>query len=208
MKYFNSLPSILNVSTNRNYVELKNLVVRSKLVTSLSKNPLVFYKYDIQDTDTPEIIAYKYYGDSYRYWLVLLANEIMDPLWNWPLTTNKFGAYLNDKYLAAAGAQPVIEYTQITIHHYEKLITTYDDDTQTTVIKNIIIDEDTYNSLVESTVTKSFASGSNVTYKISKKAVSIYDYEYDLNESKRNINLFRSAYVSDLESQFATLMGL
>jgi predicted transcriptional regulator len=110
--------------------------------------------------------------------------------------------------LAAAGAQPVIEYTQITIHHYEKLITTYDDDTQTTVIKNIIIDEDTYNSLVESTVTKSFASGSNVTYKISKKAVSIYDYEYDLNESKRNINLFRSAYVSDLESQFATLMGL
>lgn len=208
MQYFNSLPTINNQDSFGNVQQLKNLVVRTKLINSLSDNPLIFYKYTIQDTDTPEIVAYKYYGDSYRYWLILLANEVLDPLWSWPLTNKQFSAYLTDKYLTSAGTQPVIEYTKLTIHHYEKLITTYDDETQTTVIKNIIIDENTYNSLIEKTSTSSFSYGSNVTYTISKKPVSIYDYEDNLNELKREIKLINSNYVSSLETQFQVLMGL
>lgn len=208
MKYFNSLPTINNQDAFGNVQQLKNLVVRSKLINKLADNPLIYYKYTIQESDTPEIVAYKYYGDSYRYWLVLLSNETLDPLWDWPLTSRQFGEYLNDKYSAAAGAQPVIEYTQLTVHHYEKVITTYDDSTQTTVVKNVIIDEDAYTSLIEKTTERSFSYGSNITYTVSKKAVSIYDYEDNLNESKRDIKLINSNYVSDLETQFQVLMGL
>jgi hypothetical protein len=208
MKYFNSLPVINNQDSFGNVQQLKNLVVRTKLINKLSDNPLIYYKYTVQESDTPEIVAYKYYGDSYRYWLVLLANEALDPLWSWPLTSRQFGDYLKDKYSAAAGLQPVIEYTQLTTHHYEKLITTYDDSTQTTVVKNVIIDEDAYTSLMEKTTTKSFSYGANITYTISKKSVSIYDYEDGLNEAKRDIKLINSNYVSDLETQFQVLMGL
>jgi hypothetical protein len=208
MKYFNSLPTINNQDAFGNVQQLKNLVVRSKLINKLADNPLIYYKYTIQESDTPEIVAYKYYGDSYRYWLVLLSNETLDPLWDWPLTSRQFGEYLNDKYSAAAGAQPVIEYTQLTVHHYEKVITTYDDSTQTTVVKNVIIDEEAYTSLIEKTTERSFSYGSNITYTVSKRVVSIYDYEDNLNESKRDIKLINSNYVSDLETQFQVLMGL
>ena len=124
MKYFNTLPTIINVNDNGSAQVLKNLVVRNKLIDTLSNNPLVFYKYTVQEGDSPEIVAYKYYGDQYRYWMVLLSNESLDPLWSWPLTSTMFSNYMTDKYSEAANTQNVLEYTQTNIHHYEKLITT------------------------------------------------------------------------------------
>lgn len=207
MKYFNTLPTITNVNDNGSAQILKNLVVRNKLIDTLSNNPLVYYKYTIQESDSPEIVAYKYYGDQYRYWMVLLSNEALDPLWSWPLTSTMFSNYMTDKYSEAANTQNVLEYTQTNIHHYEKLITTYDDDTQVTVIKNVIVDQNTYNTTVERTLKGTFGYGDNITHTTSKKAVSIYDYEYNLNESKRDIKLINSRFVSDLEAQFEVLMN-
>lgn len=209
MKYFDTIPFTTTLDARGNALQLKNLTLRSKLIPQLAQNPLIFYAYSIQDGDTPEIIAYKYYGDPYRYWVVLVANEMMDPSWNWPLDTRQFTTYLIDKYQAAANGANVLSYTQSTIHHYEKIITTYDDSVQTTVIKNIIVDEDTYNATVPSSKSASFPSeNALVSYSVSKEAVSIFDYENNLNESKRNIKLINSAYVGDIENQFKYLMSL
>jgi hypothetical protein len=157
----------------------------------------LYYEYTIQDGDTPEIVAYKYYGDSYRYWIVLFANQITDPQWDWPLSSNDFDAFIANKY------QSFNPYS--TVHHYEKIITQYDARTQTTTVKNIIIDEDTYNSLIIGTNTYTFPTG-NVTVTISKTAVSYYDYELNLNESKRTIDILNTNYVDQLEQQFKELM--
>lgn len=208
MKYFDTFPLSVTADEKGNKSQLINITLRTKLIPQLAKNPLIFYKYAIQEGDTPEIIAHKYYGDSYRYWMILLANEIMDPQWEWPLSTQQFTKYIIDKYAEDAGNQSPVDYTQVTIHHYEKLITTYDDSNQTTVIKKITIDEDTYNSLVETTKQARFDYGGIVTYSVSKRAVSIFDYENELNEEKRNIKLINSNYVSDVENQFKYLMNL
>ena len=45
-----------------------------------------------------------------------------------------------------------------------------------------------------------------LTQEISKRAVSIYDYENKVNEDKRNINIMKDQYVTDLEYQFKRLM--
>jgi hypothetical protein len=207
MKYFNSLPFIANQDSNGNYYFLKNILIRTKLVSQLAKNPMLFYKYSVQDSDTPESIAFKYYGDQYRYWLIFMANEIMDPQWDWPLTSQQFLKFLKDKYSTVAGGDNnVLSYTQGTVHHYEKLVTTVDNNTQTTAIKSVIVDQETYNLIQSSTQTKTFADGSTVTYTTGKNAVSIYDYENDLNESKREINLINSNYVSDMETQYQALV--
>ncbi len=207
MKYFNSLPFIANQDSNGNYYFLKNILIRTKLVSQLSRNPMLFYKYSIQESDTPESIAFKYYGDQYRYWLIFMANEIMDPQWDWPLTSQQFLKLLKDKYATdAGGVENVLSYTQGTVHHYEKLITTVDNNTQTTVIKSVIVDQETYNLIQSNTQTKTFTDGSTVTYTTGKNAVSIYDYENDLNESKREINLINSNYVSDMETQYQALL--
>lgn len=199
MQYFDTLPKIIKTDANRHSVILTDLMARCSIIPKILKNPMVYYEYDIQDGDTPEIVAYKYYGNSYRYWIVLFANQIIDPQWDWPLSSNNFDAYIENKY---PSFNPFS-----TVHHYEKIITQYETSTQTTTVKKIIIDQSTYNSLNDSTNTYTFPTGT-VTITITKEAVSYYDYELNLNESKRKIKILNSIYVSQLEQQFKALMAV
>jgi hypothetical protein len=198
MQYFDTLPKIVKTDSNRISVVMTDLMARCSIIPEILKNPMVYYDYDVQDGDTPEIVAYKYYGDSYRYWIVLFANQITDPQWDWPLSTNDFDAYIANKYTSFNPYS--------TVQHYEKIVTQYDASTQTTTTKNIVIDEDTYNSLVIGTTTYTLPTGI-VTITISKAAVSYYDYELNINESKRSIKILNSAYVDQLEKQFTDLMA-
>ena len=197
MQYFDTLPKSIQTKDGISML-MTDLMARCSIIPEILKDPMLYYEYTIQDGDTPEIVAYKYYGDSYRYWIVLFANQITDPQWDWPLSSNQFDAYIADKY------QEFNPYS--TVHHYEKIITQYDVTTQVTTTKNIIIDEDTYNSLVTGTNTYALPTG-NVTVTISKTAVSYYDYELSVNEGKRNINLLNVNYVDQLEEQFKQLMA-
>lgn len=198
MQYFDTLPKVVKTDSVGNSIVMTDLMARCSIIPEILKDPMVYYEYSVQDGDTPEIVAYKYYGDSYRYWIVLFANQITDPQWNWPLSSSNFDAFIADKY------QDFNPYS--TVHHYEKIITQFDAATQTTTTKNITIDENTYNSLITGTFTYTLPTGS-VTITISKSAVSYYDYELNLNESKRNIKILNSAYVTQLEKQFADLMA-
>ena len=209
MKYFNSLPYLTNTDSNGNAYLLRNILIRTQLIPQLAANPLLFYKYQLQDSDTPEIVANKYYGDSYRYWIVMHGNpSMMDPQGDWPLNSEQLTTYLKDKYSEVAGGKDlVLSYTQGTVHHYEKLITTVDDVTKTTTIKDVWIDETTYNSLVSYTKQQIFSDGSKITYSVKSKLVSIYDYENSVNEQKRSINLINSTYANQVEKQYQTLVS-
>ena len=63
MQYFNSLPKIRYVDQNNVTTVYTNLMARASVIPSVLNNALVYYSYDVQDGDTPEIIAYKYYED-------------------------------------------------------------------------------------------------------------------------------------------------
>ena len=47
----------------------------------------------------------------------------------------------------------------------------------------------------------------NVTQTISRKVVSVYDYEDSLNESKRTIKLVKKEYAPYFQKQFYDLMS-
>jgi hypothetical protein len=196
MQYFDTLPKIIYTDENGTSSIRTNLLARVNILPSILKDPVLYYQYDIQESDTPEIIAHKYYGDSYRYWIVLFANQLLDPQWDWPMTGQVFNDYVNKKYPN--------ENVYTTIHHYEKVITQTNMDTITT--SNIEIDEAIYNSLVPSSHTYTLPTGT-VTVNIDKKTVSVYEYESGLNESKRTINILNSKYVDQLESQFKKLLN-
>jgi hypothetical protein len=197
MQYFKSLPKIIYTDKNNVSTLYTNLLARVSIIPSVLTNALNFYSYDVQDDDTPEIVAYKYYGDVNRYWIVLYSNEIMDPQWDWPLSSSKFESN---------------NFSHVDIHHYEKIITKTnrtsgtDFDITTSVEKYEISFEEylTLNQTVLPT-NYSFNTGS-VDVIIQPKAVSYYEYEYDLNESKRNIRLLNKIYADELESEFVKLM--
>lgn len=208
MLYFNTFPLVIASDSKNNAILLTNLMARVEIIPSLLRNPLLFYSYDLKESDRPDIIADKYYNDSNKYWMIFYANEIMDPQWDWPLASKQFDAYLTNKYSEAAGGDnQVFTYISSTIQEYRKTITSYDSISLTTTSKTIVIDLTTYNSTIEGSTTQTFSSGASVTRTISKTAVSIYDYEIELNEAKQNVKLINSSYSNQLEKDFQNLMA-
>lgn len=70
-----------------------------------------------------------------------------------------------------------------------------------------MIGDDEYNTMIPSTKTFSLPTG-DVTVTLDRNIVSIYDYEYALNESKRTIQILNSNYVNQIETEFANLMSV
>ena len=198
MQYFDSLPKIVHINEFGVSKVMTNIMARVSIIPQILNNPAIYYEYDIQDSDTPEIIAHKYYGDSYRYWLVMFANQLMDPQWDWPLSGNELNAYLIKKY-----GENYNTYSEI--HHYEKILTQFDYGTNTTTTNKVTVSEDIYNAIVPQTNYFSLPTG-DVSIAVDKSAVSVYDYELDLNEQKRNIKILNSAYVNKIEEDFKKLM--
>jgi hypothetical protein len=197
MKYFNTLPKILSSNYNGGAIVLTNLLIRANIIPEVLKSPLLYYTYDIQEGDTPEIVAHKYYGDSYRYWIVLFANQTLDPQWDWPLSGSNFNKYIVDKYTEF---NPYSE-----VHHYEKIIEQTDVSTLITTKNTVIISSDAYDNIVTNTVTYNLPTG-KVSVTTTGRAVNYYTYELELNESKRNIKLLNQIYVNEFESEFKRLM--
>lgn len=201
MKYFNTLPRILTSDNNSNGILLTNIMARASLIPEALKNPVLYYTYDIQEGDTPEIIAHKYYDDPYRYWIVLFTNQIIDPQWDWPMSSSVFEKYLIKKY----DATDIDIY--VDVHHFEKTDIQTDINTQTITRNTVTIGLDQFLELTSSeTNTYTLPTGA-VTVKIFSRAVSYYEYEDELNESKRNIKLLNKSYVDEFESELKRLMS-
>lgn len=210
MLYFDTLPKIITPDQNGQDIVLTNIMIRAKLLEEFENNPMLFYQYSIQDGDTPEIIADKYYGDSYRYWLILYSNKMLDPLWDWPLNYDTFLKFIDDKYAteAAAESKTPFEYTNTTAHTYQKITKTTNLETLSENIVYTNLSQSQYNSLVETVNTYTIPNSPSCRVEISKRIVTIFDYEYELNENKRIINILNNSYVADFESVFKEAMGI
>ena len=202
-KYFSKFPNINYSLNGLNGVILKDIMVRIKMSDSILNNTLLYYKYDVQEGDTPEIIAEKYYGDAEKHWLVLMSNSIMDPFYEWPLTYQNFLAFINDKYGSQAAALS-------TVHHYEKIVTSFDSLSNNTTTNVYKIDLTAYNSMQAEpfTVSKSFSNGRAVTVTTSRRIIDSFDYENSLNESRRNIQLLKATFAFQAENELNRLLGV
>lgn len=209
MKYFQTLPSIYHNDLNGNYVAVTNLLSRCYLLSTVKNSLYLFYDYNIKDYDKPESLAYNYYNDPYRYWQILYANNMFDPQGDWPKNYLIFTAYINDKYAseAANASLTPLAYTQSTIHHYEKIVTTYDDNGSDKCKITIKIDANTYTNLIPTMVNTKLNDGTTVTRKIEKTYVTVYDYEVGVNEENRKIKLIKDVYAIDMDKQLSYLMG-
>lgn len=208
MYYFKTLPKIITPDQNGYPILMTNLLARASIVQELLNNPMQFYEYAVQEGDTPEIVADKYYGDPFKYWIVLFSNQILDPVWEWPMSYNSLLEYINSKYAteaADAGKTP-FEYTNTTVYEYKKIITTTDVYTRTETINEVSITLADYITLVESTTTYDIPGGTSCIVSITKGIVTLFDYEEQLNESRRQIKLLNNNYASDIEQQLKVLM--
>ena len=160
-----------------------NLMERAKIKNIVLDDIIAYYPYSIKEGQRPDHVSNEIYGDVKYTWLIFLINDITDPIYDWPLGTREFGAYIKNKYGTLTAAKN-------TIHHYEQIIRTRTEATGTQECipeAKIEIDITTYNTLL--------AAERNIKY--------CYDWEVDRNEIKRDIKLIDSLYVADILSEHA-----
>ena len=101
--YFSKFPLVDYIyKTNEGKVVRKKLatnILKRVGFTSLSKKDKDhFISYQVKDGETPEIIADKLYDNPEHHWLVLLFNDIVHPLRDWPMDNLSLDNYVENKY--------------------------------------------------------------------------------------------------------------
>ena len=214
-KYFNYFPKTFYTSNNDvNGVEaITNIIARFAFDSQLKENTSAFYPYQVQDSDTPEIIADKYYGNVEYHWVVLLFNNIIDPQFDWPLKSDTLIDYIDKKYTANGTANTPAQsglswaLSENNVQGYFKVITsTANDGTITT--EKITIDANTYANVTIGSNTYTTQAGESVRVVTTKETQSYYTYETNLNESKREINLIKSDFLPQIEKEFKRIVRL
>lgn len=96
--YFTNYPNILYPVTSDQVQQAKDLLIRLGF-SETNKNQLATYSdYVIEEGQTPERISYEVYGDPQYYWVILLINDMLDPLYSFPMRTRSLEDYVNKKY--------------------------------------------------------------------------------------------------------------
>lgn len=211
-KYFNLFPKTLytNSDDTNSLDTVTNIISRFSFEQALKDNSSAFYKYEIKETDTPEIIARKFYDHSERHWIVLMFNDIVDPQFDWPLEYRVLNDFINTKYSTPEYADTAntsntgLAWSQTNVHSYYKVIR---QTTSTgTTIEKFEVDSTTYanNVIMQNgtNVTRQLQDGSSVNIVISKETKSYYDYEVEENEKKRNIKLLKKEFIPAVEKEF------
>lgn len=113
MSYFKNFPQIYySFSTGLTITSfvMTDILRRVKADANNILTSTAYDEYDIKDGETPEIIADQIYNNPDYHWVVLVANEIIDPRYDWPLTVLQLQRYLTEKYGAG---------NENAAHHYE-----------------------------------------------------------------------------------------
>ncbi len=100
------------VPGTKNYKLVTDLWRRIKIRDKIKNEASLYSEYFISNGEKPEDIAMKHFGSSQLHWIILIANDITDRFYGWPLTFQAFEEFVNDKYDEPEG-----------IHHYERVQT-------------------------------------------------------------------------------------
>lgn len=116
MKYFTKFPQIFYSFPDKSGYETfqrvvtditQNVRARKKIFEDI----LLYDEYDIDDNDTPELIADKVYGDPSLHWVIMIANQRYDYIRDFPLSERELDELVRAKY----GTDNMYR-----LHHYEK----------------------------------------------------------------------------------------
>jgi len=228
--YFNSFPSTFYSLDNRASVQIvTNIFLRSVFTDELKNNFSVFDEYDIVDGETPEITAFKIYGNSELHWILLHLNDIIDPRYDWVLSQQQLKTYVETLYGSINA-----------IHHYE-------DSDGNTIQANVILNSSSFTSFEPGDVlyNQSFNGLGYVTSKISNTqiiatvtqggiqsgnqisnnimgtnkanvtsttiitgtAITNIMYEENKNEKKRRIRVLKPEFVQKIINKFQSKMN-
>jgi len=178
--YFSFLPNTqyrINGLESKNNQTVTDITKRFRIAQLLNGREAVYYTYNVQEGDRPDIIARKIYGDERLDWIVLLTNELHDRYYDFPLTQSEFEEFIRTQYGSVSNAQALT-------HHFEQIIQAQKTLGDGTVIpeRRVIVDETTFNSLTPT----------------ERREVTAYEHEERNNEARRQIKILDPNFVNEI----------
>ena len=191
--YFRQLPELdyPSLANDRksafDYQTVKNIFKRAVIRNDIFDEVVAFTKYSVQGDERPDQVAYNFYRDAGLDWVVLTTNNIVHVRDEWPMGEQDFLTYVNAKYTSEELSN---------IHHYEtKLIR----DSRGRLIQPEGLTVPAGHSV-------SFLDNGVLRTESQLTSFNFLEHEIDLNDSKRNINILKSEYLSLFLEDFAEIM--
>ena len=97
MEYFEYFPYLIWAENGKEFFA-QDITIRIILDEMSIKDKTIFYDYRIEDSDTLESIADKFYGDYRLAWIILIVNKLFDVEFDIPMSPQIFKEYIDDKY--------------------------------------------------------------------------------------------------------------
>lgn len=163
---------------NIGYSEAVNIMNSVTMNYSPIKDTTLYFYYSLTDGEKPEDVAYKFYKTTKYHWTITLLNDIINPYYDWLLSSIELESYMQDKYgddLYSA-------------HHFESI-------TPSERIDDY--DELQYREMI----------ASDIDLPVNITAISNRYYEIGMNEEKRQIKVISPEYIRDIVIQFEDLMN-
>jgi hypothetical protein len=193
--YFSYIPSINYNAANLNYpfsendyIVAKNFFKRYKVNETLTSSTRFFKKYAINDGDRLDTIAERAYGNPFYDWIIVLTNNIVNPLFSFPMSSEQLRKHCETSY-----KNPYSE-----IVYYK----TYEVKNNLGVVvleKDLIVDKVFYEGTFE------YWNGSQVQAVLGSqisRPVTAFEFEEEENEKKREIYLLKPRYVESFVEDF------
>ena len=213
MSYFRELPDILYQSnllhkvSSQEYIRIKNIFRRVKIQDWIAENTNFFNKYTIRDGERPDTMAERLYGSSDRDWIIILTAGITNIRNDWPLGNYDLYRYAEAKYGTDLNA----------IHHYET-IEVRDNKGRLILPGGQRVNQNfTIPTPYDASATNFYVGvrpqSDNISYKSVNSdinpvtGVSNYEYETQLNESKREIEVMKPIYLQQFLNDMRELMN-
>ena len=182
--YFTNLPKVgydINGTGKDSFLSVTNIMKSVRFKPSILEDITDYYPYFVKEGERPDIIAHAQYGNIGYAYLIMLVNDIYDPNFDWPLSSQIFEKYIINKYGSVTTAiSGVKHYYQIVRAEVARTGTS-----ERIPEVKFVVDETTYDAL---------DSGDRTT-------LSNYDYEVELNDAKREIKLINPAFIRDIDYQ-------
>jgi hypothetical protein len=195
--FFEKFPLLqYTLDDGKSYQFIPDILRRVALADKLKQDSSYFEEYDIKDGETPEIVAEMKYGDSQLHWIILMANNIIDPRFDWHLS------YYNlVEYCKGRDGEAHID----KLHHYvniqEYSVNGYRSMREDSTFLNpgtIELEQSNQNIQVN-LVLQSFQTGKLFP-------VSNLMFEDAQNEKRRRIIILSPQIVSTIETSFNSLI--
>ena len=181
MSYFSKFP----LTMRKDGKMVVDITRKAKL--KVSNTATAYLPYTVKERERPEDVAYYYYDDPELAWLVLSVNDIIDPYTQWPKDQDSLNSYIIKQYESESGT------TGRAVLNWSK---------NASITTNIKWYQSKYNNDVRiSHKTYSASPQPDPAFNANEwEPIRIYDYEFQLNEERRQIALFNRAHLGEISN--------